>query len=922
MGQVYRGHDPTLDRPVAIKVLGGTRAANASRHSEPDPAGLLREARALASVAHPNVVEVFEVGTDDGRVFIAMELIDGVTLRDWLSDERPGWAEIVRAYVQAGEGLHAAHEAGIVHRDFKPSNALMARDGRVRVVDFGLAIPSAAGVAEDAFAGTPAFMAPECLRGHPATPLSDQFSFCVALWQALFDSRPFAADDAQGLRRAAEAGTLVRPSKTRVPGVIIDALSKGLAAKPSMRHPSMASLLEVLRKPVKPRGPLRAVAFATGWVGWKVAAGAIVVALFPALGDADPCKALQTRRGEDWSEQRRESLAGAFEARGRGVSWSGFDDDVDAQIRGLSELYESVCEARRTEQGTVAVDTELACLRRRYVSLQRLLEAVPDADAEQLGRIEDAVHRGAALGPCSEGGAQVLPPRVVASVAEVDTQLAEVAVLRTEDRYDDAASLLESLATRALELRHEPLQARVASVRADVEIVRGNTANAEAALESVYQLAVGLSDHRLAMQASARLTHLVGVELSRPLEALEWARHSEAAAVRLGRPEPRSHLWRVLANVHFNAGQHDQAAALFERAAASMQDDASVSSRDRVEALRKLGAVHLHLEHRAQAEAAFATAMEIAEVEYGPHSHNVAALAFNRGVTTVDPAQAAALFERSTRIYDSLWDDHPDLGDALYRWGEALAAIGRPRDAEVKMRRGIDMLARGIGAKHPYVLDCKTTLVELLTDQGRFDEAFEQAVSVHADAQAELGDAHPITADARQLVGTALDGLGDVEAARVAFEDAARLSRESPEPDMRMVLRTAATLAEFNARNGEPEQGRAELERAAAQAVDVVGTEHPLWAELQLRALALLPATEGKPEHLERARAALGVLGQGAHDRGYAGALFSVARLEHAHGERAQGRARAEALAARLRQNPRDARLAAEVDRWLASAER
>jgi len=235
------------------------------------------------------------------------------------------------------------------------------------------------------------------------------------------------------------------------------------------------------------------------------------------------------------------------------------------------------------------------------------------------------------------------------------------------------------------------------------------------------------------------------------------------------------------------------------------------------------------------------------------------------------------------------------------------------------MRRGIAMLADGIGDDHPYVLDCRTALVGLLVEEARFDEAFELAVSVHADAQAKVGDAHPVTAGARELVGAALEGRGESEAARRAYEDAARMSRESPEPDRRMVLRTTASLAEFRARNGEADTGRAQLERAAAEAGDVVGREHPLWADLQLRALALMPETQGAPEDLARARAALDVLGQGAQARSYARAMFSVARLEHAHGDRSTARAQAEALAARLRQSPQHALLADEVDRWLAA---
>jgi tetratricopeptide (TPR) repeat protein len=917
MGQVYRGHDPTLGRPVAIKVLGEARAASADV-MEHD--ALLGEARAMASISHPNVVEVYEVGMDAQRVFIAMELIDGSTLGHWVSDEKPGWVEILRAYVQAGDGLHAAHMAGIVHRDFKPSNALMGRDGRVRVLDFGLAT-EAADADGEWIAGTPAYMAPEVLRGQAATPLSDQFSYCVSVWQALFGGRPFAAETVKGMRRAAEGQRLVRPDRTSVAKPVIDALVRGLNPDPSQRWPSMESLLEALRKPVKPRGPFRAIAFITGWVGWKVAAGAIFVALFPALGDADPCEALRGRSESDWSAQRRASVQSAFAERGRGDAWRAFDDVVDAQVRGLSDAYADVCEGRRIDEETVMLDSELACLRRRYLSLERMVAAVPDADAAQLARIEDAVHHAASQGACSDGPSQVLPARVVTALADADAQLAEVDVLRTADRYDEAAEILRELSARAQELRYEPLQARVASTRGDVEIVRGNTTVAEDSLVTAYQLALALSDHRMAMSAATRLTHLVGVELSRPSEAMEWARHSEVAAERAGVTEPPVHLWRVLANVHFNAGQHAQAAALFEKAAAAMSDDDTLAPRDRIEELRKMATVHLHLEHGEQARQAFATALELAEVEYGPHTHNVAALAFNLGVTTVDPVEKVALFERSASIYADLFDDHPDLGDALYRWGQALAVVGRPADAEEKMREGIGMLARGIGDAHPYVLDCRTSLVGLLLDGRRFDEAFDLAVSVHADAQAKMGDAHPVTAGARELVGAALDGLGDADAAREAYEDAARMSRESPEPDIRMVLRTTASLAEFRARNGEPDEGRAQLEQVAAKAGDAVGTEHPLWADLQLRALALKPETESAPEDLARARAALDVLGQGAHARGYATAMFSVARLEHAHGDRDAARARAEALAARLRQSPRDATLAAQVDRWLASAE-
>ncbi len=924
MGQVFRGHDPALDRPVAVKVLGPNRPGAI------DAEVLLQEARALASISHPNVVEVFEVGTDDGVVFIAMELVDGTTLDDWRTDERPGWVEIVRVYVQAGDGLAAAHQAGLVHRDFKPSNVLLGRDGRARVLDFGLAAPCVARVTGGldveagrqalGWAGTPAYMAPECVRGERASARSDQFSYCVALWEALFGGRPYAAKTVRGARRLAETGRLLRPGKTSVPNVIIDALSRGLSPDPQARWPSMAPLLQVLRARVRPRGPFRAAVFVTGWVGWKVAAGAVLVAFFPGLGDADPCAVLRTKRDEDWSAERRDGLADRFASQGRAEAWPSFEEAVDAQMAGLPETYASACEALRIDEGTVRLDTELACLRRRYLSVQRLLDAAFVADAPQLERIEAMVINARGAGDCDEAGAPVvLPPRIVAGVADADAQLAEVDVLRTEDRYDAAAALLDQLAADALVLRYEPLQARVAMARADVEMVRGNTDLAEDALVSSYQLAVGSSDHRLAMRSSASLAQLVGVERSRPAEALEWARHSEAAARRLGESEPQAHLWRTLGHVHFNAGDYVVAAEMFAKAAAAMQDDATASRSQRVELLRKLGGIELHLEHPDVAAGHFEHALQLAEIEYGPDTHNVAALSFNLGLTMHEPARAVPLFERAARVYATLFERHPDLGDALYRWGRALAALGREAEGEEKMREGIAMLAEGIGDTHPYVLDCRSSLVEVMLARRDFAGAFELAMSVHADAQAELGDAHPVTAGARQLVGAALDGLGDAEAAREAFEDAARLSKESPQPDPRMVLRTTASLAEFRARNGEPDQGRAQLEAAADDAREVVGASHPLWADLQLRALALLPESEGGPKDLEQARAALEILGQGAQGRSYTVAMFSLARLEHAHGDRAQARARAESVAARLRQEPGAEALSKEVERWLAA---
>src|SRR5262245_57430928 len=183
VGVVYAAFDPELNRKVAIKLLrahGGRPGRRAELEER-----LVKEARAMAQLSHPNVVAVFEIGRFRDRVFLAMELVEGQTLHDWRCERPRGWRKIVEMFAAAGQGLAAAHAAGLVHRDFKPANVLVGRDGRVRVTDFGLAQDDTPASASSPIAGTPCFMAPEQLRGDPADQRSVQFSFCVTLFMAL-----------------------------------------------------------------------------------------------------------------------------------------------------------------------------------------------------------------------------------------------------------------------------------------------------------------------------------------------------------------------------------------------------------------------------------------------------------------------------------------------------------------------------------------------------------------------------------------------------------------------------------------------------------------------------------------------------------------------------------------------------------------
>ena len=251
-GTIWVAHDPEIDRKVALKIL----AADAA----PADAAVL-EARALGRIVHPNLVTVFEVGEAESRPYLVMEWIDGVDLRRW-SGRRDGWRDILEALLQAGRGLAALHGVGVLHGDFKPANVIVDQAGRVRVVDLGLArfaaLPSADESREDPreehdevtrVAGRPAYMAPELWHRHPAHEGSDQFSYCVTLFECLYGVRPFVGDTATELLEAMTNGDVaLRRGARRVPGWLRAVIERGLAPVPTARWPSMRALITALER--------------------------------------------------------------------------------------------------------------------------------------------------------------------------------------------------------------------------------------------------------------------------------------------------------------------------------------------------------------------------------------------------------------------------------------------------------------------------------------------------------------------------------------------------------------------------------------------------------------------------------------------------------------------------------------------------
>src|SRR5690606_28038950 len=387
MRTVFLAYDPELDRRVAIKLL----------HHAPDEAGgpeaarerLLQEAQAMARLQHPNVVTVLQTGIWSERVFLAMEYVDGDSLRGWLADPDRSWADRLTALLGAGRGLAAAHAAGLVHRDFKPDNVLVGRDGRARVTDFGLAsregeeapgrdpgapIPELPEELDDdldtrlgstqhgALVGTPAYMAPEQLMGQPADARSDQFAFAVTVWEAFTGERPFDLDglrqlaitqlmseraDASTPRTRRGLGVTQLTAPAGMPAHIHRALVTALSLDPARRFPTMEALLHQLAN--DPRVRRRQLAYRTAAVVLALAGvGALVVQQQTAraarcTGGTEPMAAI-------FGPSARARIEKAFlatEAPDAAAQTTRTFQELEAYAEAWAEMHHEACTATR-----------------------------------------------------------------------------------------------------------------------------------------------------------------------------------------------------------------------------------------------------------------------------------------------------------------------------------------------------------------------------------------------------------------------------------------------------------------------------------------------------------------------------------------------------------------------------------------------
>jgi tRNA A-37 threonylcarbamoyl transferase component Bud32/tetratricopeptide (TPR) repeat protein len=552
MGVVLEAFDRTLDRRVALKVL----------HRDLDVAHtkrLLREAQALAKLSHPNVVQVYEVGEADEQTFIAMELVKGRSIKAWLSQEpRPGWQECVKVYLQAGEGLAAAHAQGLVHRDFKPSNAVIDDTGRVRVLDFGLArltedsrttrTSYELSVEEPAFEaalthagevmGTPGYMAPEQMRGLEVDARTDQFSYCVALYEALYGERPYVGRSLEALMASMASRQLQPlPPGIDVPAAVRMAVRRGLAVEPHERWPSMTALLVALRKLVEPR-PRRRGVVVLGVAGGLVAIG-LGLARHAEVGYR--CEGANAQLQGVWDGARRREVEAAIAATTLPYArdtWLRVEARLDEYADAWVAAHTEACEATsvRQEQSAEVMELRMACLHARRDALQQAVSVLGQADATRVAHAVELVTSLPGLPACDDVEAlrAELPPpedpEVAMRVKALREELVQAEALRDAGDPGAAASLADAVVAEAEGVPYVPILAEGLLMRGTVREGLGRDADAEADELRAYLLAAEHGHDAVEAKAVTRLVLLVGQRRGDLDAGLRWGTTALALA--------------------------------------------------------------------------------------------------------------------------------------------------------------------------------------------------------------------------------------------------------------------------------------------------------------------------------------------------------------------------------------------------------
>ncbi|HLL81038.1 MAG TPA: tetratricopeptide repeat protein [Longimicrobium sp.] len=825
MGIVYAAYDPELDRKVALKLLRPD-AGDASTVSE-GRARLLREAQAMARVSHPNVCAIFDVGMLDDQVFMAMELVEGTDLSHWLRAKERTWRDILRVFMEAGQGLAAAHSVGLVHRDFKGANVLLGKDGRARVTDFGLARRVVSNTRDlepsisfEAFArttgdsavtqlgvvvGTPQYMPPEQYLGNVPDARSDQFSFCAALYWALYGKRPFdpaqVAEAARQMRQSppppAGGGTVSLPRAqsvsvpiagviqepppgTKVPAGVRRALMRGLSLRSAERYPSMDELLQELEKAqrqVQRRGSLVVAGVA---LGIAVAAGGVYL-----YRQAQVCAGADTRLAQVWNAGAKQKLEAAFSATGKPYAQAvgqSIGRVLDAYARDWIRQSTEACVATRVNgtQTEALLSLRTVCLERRRKDFELVVQAFTEANERVVTQAVEAVNALPALADCGDLESlshQVdLPtdPMLRAQIAQLGEQLSTIESRARAGQYEEVLKAARALEPRVEATGYLPLRAELRGVMGWNQHRLGDSEAGLRLIEQAMEDADAARADRLRIKMLSLLVFVNGVQGREELAA-RWARQAEAALQRIG------------GDPHFEI-----------TLAANRGSAALLEGRYR------------------DAQRFFETALGLQRKVFQPSDPRISILTYNLGHTVL--------------------------------------AQGEPRRAATLLKDALEHMKASLGGKHPNVALCHSTLAWAYRDSGDFERALEHAEEAVSIQRVLFGESHPEVADALDAVGMTLIKLQRYGDAQKTFESALAIKEKALGADSEELSYSYDGIGQALLAAGRAEEAVRPLEKALSYSQ--VGPEplaesgfalaQALWATGKHRPRALTVAAQAR----------------------------------------------------------------------------
>jgi tetratricopeptide (TPR) repeat protein/tRNA A-37 threonylcarbamoyl transferase component Bud32 len=735
MGVVYSAYDPELDRKVALKLL---RVANRRKGEDFDAkrTRLLREAKAIARLSHPSVVVVYDVGTFQDQVFIAMELVDGMTVIRWRDTRKPSWKEVLKVFVDAGEGLPAAHDADLIHRDFKPENVMVTREGKVRVMDFGLARtmeriteekeepeagPDADGPTEPGMrpaesrltnegnvVGTPAYMPPEQYLG-VTDGRSDQFSFCVSLYECIYGQHPFEARTPLGLTANMQAGRVHEaPAYTKVPLWVRKILLRGMKPRPEDRYPSMREILQALgRDPAVARRR------------WLVAGAVVTAAVALALGvqrAADSkrafCAAGPDKLTAAWElpgrkdGPRHAAVRKAFLATGKPYA----QDAIRGVLKYLDDyagkwagVYRDACEAThvRGEQSEEVLDLRMGCMNDRLSGMRALTDVFAGATGEVVEHSIEAAHALTPLDGCSDIKQlkSLIPPpdpAVKARVEALRRELAQIKAVHDSGRYVAALDRLKPVVDEARTLGYRPLEAEALARTGAVESELIRWTDAAKTLEDALRASIASRHDDLLPEISATLVWVLGNQ-SNFEESNRWSRFAEATIERGAGSNPLVYAWLLndIGGVYLLGGRLQESLEYQQRARVLKE---KVLGSDDPDVAGTINNVALSLNALGRAKEALAQielSLRIHRRTLGTTHPQTATDLNNRGeiLAAMNDLQGAL---KSYQDANTIWEREfgptsPALAFGLTGVGVTLVGLHKSSDAIAPLERALDI---------------------------------------------------------------------------------------------------------------------------------------------------------------------------------------------------------------------------------------